>query len=69
MFTPAQIIDSVQNGKKQIVETFVSDKTIKKGLIEIIDAQTAFCKTAAENSLTFGKLFVENFGKFPGQTK
>jgi len=42
MFTPEYFIDSVQNAKKQMVNTFVVDKTIKASIIEVIDAQTAF---------------------------
>jgi hypothetical protein len=61
MFTPDAIIDSVQNAKKQVVSTFVQDATIKAGLIEIIEAQTAFTKTLAKNSLTFSQLAVQNF--------
>lgn len=61
MFTPETIIDSVQNAKKQAVNTFVVDKTIKAGLIEIIDAQTEFTKTLTKNMLTFSQLAVQNF--------
>ncbi len=61
MFTPDHIIDSVQNAKKQAVNTFVIHEEFKKGLIEIIDAQTAFNKTVAQNTLLFTQLFVKNF--------
>jgi len=61
MFTPEQIIDNVQNVKKQVVNTFVVNDQVKKGLIEIIDAQTAFTKTVAQNTLLFSQLFVKNF--------
>lgn len=61
MLTPDAIIDSVQNAKKQVVNTFVVDKTIKAGLIEIIEAQTEFTKTVAKNALTFSQLAVQNF--------
>ena len=61
MFSPESIIDSVQNAKKQVVNTFVVDQTIKAGLIEIIDAQTEFTKTVAKNTLTFSQLAVKNF--------
>ncbi len=63
MFTPNAVIDTVQNAKKQIVETFVTDKEIKKGLVEIINAQTEFVKTATQNTIDISKLFVENFSK------
>lgn len=61
MFTPEQFIDSVQNAKKQVVNTFVVNEQIKKGLIEVIDAQTAFSKTVAQNALLFSQVFVKNF--------
>jgi hypothetical protein len=61
MFTPEQFIDSVQNAKKQIVNTFVVNAEIKKGLNEVIDAQTAFSKTVAQNALLFSQIFVKNF--------
>jgi len=61
MFTPDALIDTVQNAKKQVVNTFVVDQTIKAGLIEIIEAQTELAKTLAKNALTFGQLAVKNF--------
>jgi hypothetical protein len=61
MFSPETIIDSVQNAKKQVVNTFVVDKTIKTSFIEVIDAQTAFIKTASQNALTLSQLVVKNF--------
>ena len=61
MFSPEQIIDNVQNAKKQAISTFVTHEEIKKGLIEIVDAQTAFSKTVVQNTLLFGQLFVKNF--------
>ena len=61
MFTPEVIIDSVQNAKKQVITTFVTHEEIKKSLIEVIDAQTAYSKTLAQNALLFSQLFVKNF--------
>ena len=61
MFTPELIIDNVQNAKKQVVQTFVTDKEIQKSLFELIDAQTAYCKTLSQNALLFSQLFVKNF--------
>ena len=61
MFSPDTIIDSVQNAKKQVITTFVKQEEIQKSLIELIDAQTAYCKTVAQNALLFGQLFVKNF--------
>lgn len=61
MFSPETIIDSVQNAKKQVVNTFIVDKTIKTSFIEVIDAQTAFIKTASQNALTLSQMVVKNF--------
>jgi len=61
MFSPDVIIDSVQNAKKNVVNTFIVDKTIKTGFIEVIDAQTAFFKTVSQNALTLSQLVVKNF--------
>lgn len=61
MFTPDQIIDNVQNVKKHLVGTFVTHEEVKKSLIELIDAQTAYSKTVAQNALLFTQLFVKNF--------
>ena len=61
MFTSNAFIDTVQNTKKQAVETFVTDATFKKGLLEVIDAQTEFAKTVANNTVELSKVFLENF--------
>lgn len=61
MLTPEVIIDSVQNAKKQVVNTFVVNEQIKKSLNDLIDAQTVYTKTLAENALLFSQLFVKNF--------
>ena len=37
--TPDKIIDQIQSGKKQIVNTFVQDEKFKAELIKLIDAQ------------------------------
>ncbi len=60
MFTPEAIIDTVQNSKKQVVNTFVLDEKIKKGLVELIDAQTEFSKTLVKNTLSLSELYVKN---------
>ena len=60
MFTHNQIIDSIQSGKKQIVNTFVTDATFKSELIKLIDAQAAAAKTSVEASLAIAQAFVKN---------
>ena len=44
-----------------MVNTFVTNPGIKQGLVELIDAQTAYTKTLAKNWLLFGQVFVSSF--------
>lgn len=60
MFTHNQIIDSIQSGKKQIVNTFVADEKFKAELIKLIDAQAQATKTSVEASLAIAQAFVKN---------
>lgn len=46
MFTTDFFIDSFQNGKKQFVNTFVTHAGVKQALIEFVDTQTAYTKSA-----------------------
>ena len=46
MFTFDATIEAVQNGKKQFVNTFVTNQAIKDTLVEFVDAQTAYTKSA-----------------------
>lgn len=55
MFTHNTIIDSIQNGKKQLVNTFVQDAKFKAELIKLIDAQAAATKTSVEASLAIAQ--------------
>jgi ATP phosphoribosyltransferase len=48
MFTADAIIDTVQTGKKTIVNTFVTNETIKDSMIKFIDAQAEYTKKAAK---------------------
>ena len=48
MFTADAIIDTVQTGKKTIVNTFVSNETAKESMIKFIDAQADYTKKAAK---------------------
>ena len=63
MFT--QAIDSVQNAKKQVVETFVSDKATKSELIKLVDAQTTFYKGWVNSTISLAQTLVANAPKFP----
>jgi len=48
MFTADAIIDSVQTGKKTIVNTFVTNEATKEAMIKFIDAQADYTKKAAK---------------------
>lgn len=50
MFTINTIIDAVQNTKKQVVNTFVTDEAIAKELNAFVDAQTAYTRSALEST-------------------
>ena len=63
MFTPDYFIDSVQNAKRYVVNTFVQDDQIKQGLHAYIDAQTEFVKVVSKNAVDFSKLAVERVVK------
>ncbi|CAB4125280.1 hypothetical protein UFOVP181_76 [uncultured Caudovirales phage] len=55
-----QVIDAVQNGKKQFVETFVQDAKFKKDLIKLVDAQTEFAKGQVQTTLSIAEAFAKN---------
>ncbi len=48
MFTADAIIDTVQNGKKQFVKTFVQNETAAQAMNNFIDAQAEYTKKAAK---------------------
>ena len=64
MFTHNQIIDSIQNGKKQIVNTFVQDAKFKAELTKLIDAQTEFAKGSVQSTLSIAEAFVKQAGSY-----
>ena len=51
MFTADAIIDTVQTGKKTIVNTFVTNETAKESMIKFIDAQADYTKRASKVGL------------------
>lgn len=55
-----QIIDAVQNGKKQLVNTFVTDAKFKAELNKLVDAQTQATKNAVDASLAIAKAIASN---------
>ncbi len=46
MFTADAMIDTVQTGKKTMVNTFVTNETVKDAMIKFIDAQADYTKKA-----------------------
>jgi hypothetical protein len=61
MLSPDYVINTVQNNKKLMVNTFVTNSGIKKSLVDLIDAQTAYNKSLASNFLLFSQIFVSSF--------
>jgi hypothetical protein len=60
MFIHNQIIDSIQSGKKQFVNSFVQDATFKEELIKLIDAQAQAAKASVNASVAIAEAFVKN---------
>lgn len=48
MFTVNELIDSVQNGKKTWVKTFVTNEAVADALTSFVDAQTEYTKNAVK---------------------
>lgn len=46
MFTADAFIDTVQTGKKTMVNTFVTNESIKEAMLKFIDAQAEYTKKA-----------------------
>ena len=71
MFTADAIIDTVQNGKKQFVKTFVQNEAAATAMNSFIDAQAEYTKKATKVGMdTFATLSgemvktVQNAAKF-----
>ena len=52
-----QFIDAVQSGKKQFVNTVITDDKFKAELIKLVDAQTEFAKGQIKTSLSIAEAF------------
>ena len=59
-FTPDQFIETVQHGKKQFVNTFVTNDTFKKELNKLIDSQTEFAKGQVKTSIGIAEAIMKN---------
>lgn len=51
MFTTDAVIDTIQNGKKQFVNTFVQNEKLVDTLNKFIDSQTDYTKKAFNTGL------------------
>lgn len=60
MFTLDFIIDSFQNAKKQVVNTFITDDKFKAELVKLVDAQTEFAKGQVKTTLSIAEAFIKN---------
>lgn len=76
MFTLDNIIDSVQNTKKQVVNAFVKNEAVADALNSFVDAQTAYTRSAVKAGTdaacsiqreVVGQIS-EQFGKFIART-
>jgi len=60
MFTADQFIDTVQNGKKQFVKTFVQNEAAATAMNSFIEAQAEYTRKAAKVGMdTFTVLSAE----------
>lgn len=50
MFTFDAMIDTVQNSKKQVIKTLVTNPTISESMTKFVDAQTEYTKDAVKAS-------------------
>ena len=50
MFTVDAMIDTVQNSKKQVIKTLVTNPTISESMTKFVDAQTEYTKEAVKAS-------------------
>lgn len=46
MFTIDTTVDAVQNSKKQMINTFVTNENVKEALNNFVDAQSEYTKAA-----------------------
>lgn len=64
MFNPETLIDTIQNGQKHFVNTFVQHEGVKKALNEIVDAQSAYTRTAVKTATEVNAKLVAEASKF-----
>jgi hypothetical protein len=64
MFAVDQFIDTVQNGKKYFVSSFVTDETVRKSLNAFVDAQTEFTKQIVKTNNDMISYFADQSLKY-----
>jgi hypothetical protein len=71
MFLLEPMIDTIQNGKKTFIKTFVTNEKIAKSLHDFVDAQTVYTKEANKattdmitNVMSEAVKSVQDLGKF-----
>lgn len=64
MFNPETFIDTIQNGQKHFVNTFVQHEGVKKALIDFVDAQSACTKAAVKTATEVNAKLVAEASKF-----
>jgi len=63
MFTSDTLIDTVQTGKKQFVNTFVQNETVKNAMVTFIDAQADYTKKAVKVGMDTATVLTSEFIK------
>ena len=63
MFTVEKLVDTIQNSKKQFVETFVKQEDVRDSLNEFIDAQSEYTKTVVDTATKLTKTVSEEATK------
>ena len=62
-FTPDFFIDTFQGTKKAVTNTVFKDATLNKAAHAYIDAQTAFAKVLASNTIEMTRYSVDSISK------
>jgi septin family protein len=63
MFTYDTLIDAVQTGKKQFVNTFVQNEAVKNAMVTFIDAQADYTKKAVKVGTDTASVLTSEFMK------
>jgi hypothetical protein len=50
MFTYDAVIDAVQTGQKTMINTFVTNETVAKSMVEFVDAQGSYAKKTIKST-------------------